>query len=83
MSRDVLKTVSYGVMHFTVAIAVAFALTQDWRIALSVGVIEPFVQTFAYSIHERIWKRTGGLEDEPNEPSKRIYSHTHGRVGFV
>jgi uncharacterized membrane protein len=49
------KPVTYSIMHLTVAIGVAYALTQDWRIALGVGVIEPMVQTVAYMIHEKAW----------------------------
>lgn len=52
-----LKTVTYGLMHFTVAVAVAFALTRDWRLALAIGVIEPLVQTVFFTIHDRIWTR--------------------------
>ena len=33
-----LKPLTYSMMHLTVAIGVAFALTRDWRIALGVGV---------------------------------------------
>ena len=55
MSRTLLKTCTYGVMHFVVAIAVAFALTRDWQIALAVGLVEPFVQTFAFALHEKLW----------------------------
>ena len=50
-----LKPVTYSLMHLTVAIGVAFALTGDWRIALGVGLIEPLVQTFAYMLHEKGW----------------------------
>jgi uncharacterized membrane protein len=52
-----LKIASYGVMHLVVAILVAFAITRDWRIALAVGMVEPFFQTIAYSFHDRIWHR--------------------------
>ena len=52
-----LKTGTYSVMHLTVAILVAYAITRDWRAALAVGLIEPVVQTFAYFIHDRIWSR--------------------------
>ena len=52
-----LKIASYGVMHLVVAILVAFAITRDWRLALAVGMVEPFFQTIAYSIHDRIWHR--------------------------
>ncbi|MFZ5718730.1 MAG: DUF2061 domain-containing protein [Pseudomonadota bacterium] len=49
------KTVSWSMVHMTVAIAVAYALTQDWRAALAVGLIEPVFQTIAYAVHERAW----------------------------
>lgn len=52
-----LKIASYGVMHLGVAMIVAFAITRDWRMALAIGVIEPFLQTIAYSFHDRIWHR--------------------------
>ncbi|KJS38182.1 MAG: hypothetical protein VR74_06535 [Hyphomonas sp. BRH_c22] len=59
MPRDLLKTLSYSLMHLTVAVTVAFLLTRDWRIALGVGLIEPLVQTVAYTLHERAWRRAG------------------------
>ena len=49
------KPLTYSAMHLCVAIAVAYALTRDWRIALGVGVIEPMVQTVAYMLHEKAW----------------------------
>lgn len=55
--RPFAKTLSYALMHLTVAIAVAYALTGDWTIALGVGIIEPLVQTVAYSLHERLWSQ--------------------------
>ncbi len=51
------KPFTYSVMHLCVAVTVAFALTRDWRIALGVGVIEPMVQTLAYTLHEAAWAR--------------------------
>ncbi len=40
----------------TVAVAVAYALTQNWRAALAVGLIEPIFQTIAFALHsERAW----------------------------
>ena len=52
-----LKIASYGVMHLIVAMLVAFAITRDWRMALAIGVVEPFFQTIAYSFHDRVWHR--------------------------
>ena len=51
------KSFSYGIMHFAVAVTVAFALTRDWRIALAVGTIEPIVQTVFFTLHDQIWRR--------------------------
>lgn len=50
------KTISYGVMHFTVAIGVAYAVSGSWTIAIGIGLIEPAVQTMVYAVHERIWE---------------------------
>ncbi|WP_122468423.1 MULTISPECIES: DUF2061 domain-containing protein [Brevundimonas] len=52
-----LKTVTYCVMHFVVAVSVAFALTGDIRIALAIGIIEPLVQTVFFTVHDRVWNR--------------------------
>jgi uncharacterized membrane protein len=55
LPRGALKTVSYALMHLGVAMTVAFALTRNWHAALAIGLIEPMVQTLAYSLHERAW----------------------------
>ena len=51
------KSVTYGLMHFVVAVTVAFALTRDWRVSLAIGLIEPLVQTVFFTAHDRIWNR--------------------------
>lgn len=55
MPIPALKTLTYSLTHLTVAVAVAFALTGDWHVALGIGLIEPAVQTVAYTFHERAW----------------------------
>lgn len=55
--RLALKTGTYSMMHFAVAITVTFLLTGNWRAALAVGLIEPLVQTGAFLVHERVWSR--------------------------
>jgi uncharacterized membrane protein len=54
-----IKTLTYAVMHFVVAILVAYALTRDWRAALAIGIAEPVAQTIAFAIHERVWRAVG------------------------
>ncbi len=57
LPRTALKTLTYSVMHFAVAISVAFALSGSWKVALAIGMIEPVVQTLAYTLHERAWEK--------------------------
>jgi len=54
------KPATYSVMHLMVAVTVAYALTRDWRIALGVGIVEPMVQTVAYTVHEHLWSKVKG-----------------------
>ncbi|MEQ3635614.1 DUF2061 domain-containing protein [Alcanivorax sp.] len=51
------KTISFGAMHISVAFLVVWAMTGDWRIGGLTAVVEPCVNTVAYHFHEKIWKR--------------------------
>lgn len=57
MNRAVMKTVTYGLMHFCVAVVVAYIVTGNWAAALGVGLLEPAVQTVFYNLHERAWAK--------------------------
>ena len=57
MRLQAFKTMTYSLMHLTVAMTVAFILTRNWHAALAIGLIEPMVQTVAYTLHERAWAR--------------------------
>lgn len=52
-----MKTATYYVMHITVAIAVAYAVTRNLWVALTLSLLEPTVQAVAYFFHERAWAR--------------------------
>ncbi|MEW6695290.1 hypothetical protein Tther_02565 [Tepidimonas thermarum] len=52
-----MKTATYYVMHITVAMAVAYAVTGNWLAALTLSLLEPTVQAVAYFFHERAWAR--------------------------
>ncbi len=54
--RSLYKTGSYAVMHLIVAIAVGYGLTGDLFIALSIGLLEPAVQTLFFALHKRLWE---------------------------
>ena len=57
MARMTIKTTSYGVMHFVVAVLVAYVVTGSWAAAIGIGLIEPAIQTIAYAAHEKVWAR--------------------------
>jgi uncharacterized membrane protein len=72
MGRMAAKTATYSAMHMAVAIAVAWAISGDWRVALGIGLIEPLFQTVAYTVHERTWSRFGSERRQP-----RHLGHAH------
>jgi uncharacterized membrane protein len=55
------KTASYYVVHVTVAALVAYAVTGNFLLAITLSLLEPTVQAFAFFFHEKAWQRWGGL----------------------
>ncbi|MFN7179676.1 DUF2061 domain-containing protein [Hyphomonas sp.] len=73
MPRPALKTLTYSLTHFTVAISVTYAITGSWQAALAIGLIEPLVQTGAYFLHESAWAKAGRRPKDPR-PDQEILS---------
>lgn len=57
--RTLKKTFSYYILHITVAALVAFMVTGNLWMALTLSLIEPTVQAFAFFFHERVWSKIG------------------------
>lgn len=53
------KTGSYYLVHVTVAALVAYAVTGDFWLSLTLSLLEPTVQAFAFFFHEKAWQRWG------------------------
>lgn len=51
------KTMTFAVMHFSVAFAVAYLLTGSVLVGGLVALVEPAVNTVAFYIHEKVWDR--------------------------
>lgn len=60
--RTIKKTLSYYLMHITVAALVAYLVTGNLMMALTLSMLEPTVQAFAFFFHERIWEKAGVSE---------------------
>jgi len=52
---DMAKTVSFGVMHVSVAFTLVWLMTGDIVLGGAVALIEPVVNTVAYYFHEKFW----------------------------
>lgn len=55
--RDLVKTVTFAVLHFSVGFAVAYALTGRVDIAAGIALVEPAVNTVVFYLHETVWRR--------------------------
>lgn len=56
MSQAKIKTLTFAVVHFSVAFAVTFLLTGSWVLGGLIAMIEPAVNTLAYFFHEKAWE---------------------------
>ena len=53
--RTLKKTLSYYIMHISVAMIVAYMITGILIMAATLSLIEPTVQAFAFFFHEKVW----------------------------
>lgn len=56
MSRDLIKTGTFAVLHFSVAFAVGYVLTGSAPVATLIALVEPACNTVAFYFHERAWR---------------------------
>lgn len=52
-----IKTITFAVMHFSVAFTVAYVITGSFVVGGLVALIEPAINTVAYYFHEQLWNR--------------------------
>ena len=62
------KTVTFAVVHMSVAFAVVYLLTGSLALGGIVALIEPAVNTVAYFFHEKLWERFGRHRSAPLAP---------------
>ncbi len=60
-----MKTITFAITHFSVAFVVAYLLTGSFVIGGLLALVEPLVNTFAYTIHERVWDRIRNKRPAP------------------
>lgn len=55
-----IKTASYCVVHVAVAAGVAYAVTGNLLLSLTLSLLEPAIQAVAFFFHDKAWQRWGG-----------------------
>ena len=63
------KTMTFAVMHFSVAFTVAYLLTGSVVVGGAVALVEPAINTVAFYFHEMVWKKVEEKEDVVKEQS--------------
>jgi uncharacterized membrane protein len=53
------KTLSFAVVHFTVAFTLGWLLTGSVVIGGVLALVEPACNTVAFYVHEKLWARRG------------------------
>ncbi|WP_296283368.1 DUF2061 domain-containing protein [uncultured Acinetobacter sp.] len=51
------KTLSYYIMHITVAMIVGYVVTGNLWMAVTLSLVEPTVQAIAFFFHEKAWNK--------------------------
>ena len=49
------KTLTFAMLHFTIAFTIAYLLTGDILLGSLIAMIEPSVNTVAFYFHEKAW----------------------------
>lgn len=54
---DMMKTLSFAAIHFTIAFSVVYVMTGDWVAGGVAALIEPCINTVAFYFHDKVWQR--------------------------
>ena len=71
-----MKTASYYVIHICVAAGVAYLVTGNLIASLTLSLLEPTVQAFAFFFHEKTWERALRRRQAQRQPFAEV-PHAH------
>ena len=67
-----MKTGSYYLIHICVAALVAYAVTGNLIASLTLSLLEPTVQAFAFFFHEKAWERRLKKKEQAAHPTEGL-----------
>ena len=73
--RTMKKTMTFAMLHFTVAFTVAYLLTGSFLIGGLMALVEPAINTVAFYFHELVWKKV--------EAKKMAENYTHNTSATI
>ncbi len=50
------KTISFAILHFSVAFTITYLLTGSIIIGGTIALLEPAVNTVVFYFHDKVWK---------------------------
>jgi uncharacterized membrane protein len=63
------KTLSFAVIHFSVAFSVGYLFTGSVLVGGALALLEPTLNTLAFHLHEKFWNRLESAEAVSDEPT--------------
>lgn len=72
------KTISFAILHFTVAFTVGYLLTGSLMVGGLLAIIEPACNTVVFYFHEKAWKAYEKNHPEEHAKAMRLgWLHMH------
>lgn len=69
------KTISFAVIHFSVAFLVTYVITGDAFIGGMMATIEPAINSVAYFFHEKVWLKRNANDTAAAQSMLRCAVH--------
>ncbi len=57
------KTLSFAIMHFSIAFTVAYLLSGSFIVGGAIAIVEPALNTLGYYFHEKFWQKSQFRKD--------------------
>lgn len=79
------KTLTFAVLHFSVAFTLAYILTGDIILGSLIAMTEPMVNSVAFYFHDKVWQKGKLKQVAHDAPSKKTMSFAvlHFSVAFL
>lgn len=74
VKRHIVKSISYRFLGTLQTALIGYAMTGDWVVASSMGIVELCIKPVIYFVHERVWYKwvSYGVIPESHDVGKSI-----------